>query len=206
MISLKYLLKGTFFVKEKRCQTNILDTRGLLPYTENHRVVITVRETRRLPPMKDAHRKNSKPRQRGYPLLIATALDVLRDAVENFRRNGDTNQAAAIAFYAILSIIPLYILTLLAAGLIFGGSQAETQERLIRLIQEFHPYFRKSSSPSLVRRKRYHKKVRSSAGWGSSLSSGSRQWSSTPLRRLWTSSSAPRKAGITFFPNCWPYR
>ncbi|HRR40968.1 MAG TPA: YhjD/YihY/BrkB family envelope integrity protein [Syntrophales bacterium] len=90
---------------------------------------------------KDTHRKSFQPRQRECPLFIAPALDILRDAVENFRRNGDTNQAAAIAFYAILSIIPLYILTLLAAGLVFGGSQVETQERLLRLIQEFHPYF-----------------------------------------------------------------
>jgi membrane protein len=76
----------------------------------------------------------------GSLLALATLWDILTDAIDNFRSNGDTNQAAALAFYAILSFIPLFMLTLLAAGLIFG-SHPGIQERLIATIREFHPYF-----------------------------------------------------------------
>ena len=63
-----------------------------------------------------------------YPKIIATAKnaelrlraagvwEILRDAYRNYTRNSEVNQAAAIAFYAILSLIPLFLLTLLAAG------------------------------------------------------------------------------------------
>jgi len=73
-------------------------------------------------------------------MKLATLWDVVVDAIDNFRNNGDTNQAAALAFYAILSFIPLFMLTLLAAGFIFG-SHPGIQERLIATIREFHPYF-----------------------------------------------------------------
>ncbi len=76
----------------------------------------------------------------GVALLFATAWDISADSLNNFRNNGDANQAAAIAFYAILSAIPLFILTLLLAGLTFG-SNPEMQERLIGMVREFHPYF-----------------------------------------------------------------
>jgi len=54
-------------------------------------------------------------------LKAAGGWDVLVDAIKNYRLNGDTNQAAAIAFYAILSAIPLFILTIIAAGYIFNS-------------------------------------------------------------------------------------
>lgn len=71
---------------------------------------------------------------------LAKLWDVLWDAIDNFRNNGDVNQAAAIALYAILSIIPLFILTILLAGNIFGTNQ-EIQKELVEGIQKFHPYF-----------------------------------------------------------------
>jgi membrane protein len=67
------------------------------------------------------------------------AWDILSDSIKNFQENGDGNLAASIAFYAILSAIPLLILTTLAAGLVFGSEPAIKQE-LIRVIREFHPY------------------------------------------------------------------
>jgi len=67
-------------------------------------------------------------------------LDVSRDAVSNFASNGDTNQAAAIALYAFLSIIPLFILSVLAAGRILG-SQPQIQSQLIQVLEGFHPGF-----------------------------------------------------------------
>jgi uncharacterized BrkB/YihY/UPF0761 family membrane protein len=89
--------------------------------------------------------KNGADRQAGsikeyLHLKLATTWDVLRDASDNFRNNGDVNQAAAIALYAILSIIPLFILTILLAGHIFG-TNPEIQKELIETIRKFHPYF-----------------------------------------------------------------
>ncbi|MGV8057634.1 MAG: YhjD/YihY/BrkB family envelope integrity protein [Smithellaceae bacterium] len=52
-------------------------------------------------------------------LKAAGGWDILTDAISNYHLNGDTNQAAAIALYAILSAIPLFILTVVAAGYIF---------------------------------------------------------------------------------------
>jgi uncharacterized BrkB/YihY/UPF0761 family membrane protein len=52
-------------------------------------------------------------------LKAAAVWDVLVDAINNYSLNGDTNQAAAIALYAILSAIPLFILTIVAAGYVF---------------------------------------------------------------------------------------
>src|SRR4030042_364103 len=52
-------------------------------------------------------------------LGMATSWDILCDALANYRVNGNTNQAAAIALYAILSIIPLFILTLLLVNNFF---------------------------------------------------------------------------------------
>jgi membrane protein len=54
-------------------------------------------------------------------LKVAGAWDVLVNAINNYGLNGDTNQAAAIALYAILSAIPLFILTIVVAGYIFNS-------------------------------------------------------------------------------------
>jgi membrane protein len=71
---------------------------------------------------------------------IATLRDILGDAIRNYRTNGDTNQAAAIALYAILSIIPLFILSLLLVGYLFGADP-EIQKKLIEGIRQFIPSF-----------------------------------------------------------------
>ncbi len=73
-------------------------------------------------------------------LRTATALDILKDGATNFLVNGDMNMAAAIAFYFILSIVPLLMLTIFIAGFVFG-SNPHFVDDLTRLIQSFHPYF-----------------------------------------------------------------
>ncbi len=73
-------------------------------------------------------------------LGMATADDILRDAWKNYRDNGNTNQAAAIAFYAILSLIPLFILTVIMLGRIFSSHPA-VQIKLLHAVQGIHPYF-----------------------------------------------------------------
>jgi len=69
--------------------------------------------------------------------------DVLSDAVKSFSQNGDGNQAAAIALYAILSAVPLFILTLIAAGS-FLSTNPHIQTDIVSAIQNFHPYFSES--------------------------------------------------------------
>ena len=73
-------------------------------------------------------------------LRTATALDILKDGAGNFLVNGDMNMAAAIAFYFILSIVPLLMLTIFVAGFFFG-SNPHFIDNLVGLIQKFHPYF-----------------------------------------------------------------
>jgi len=73
-------------------------------------------------------------------LGIAAVSDILGDVVKNYESNGDTNQAAAIALYAILSIIPLFILTVLMAGQFFGTYQ-NIQHDITEGIRGIHPYF-----------------------------------------------------------------
>ncbi len=72
-------------------------------------------------------------------LRLANARDVFVNAVDSFMRNGDANQAAAIAFYAILSAIPLFILTIIVISFFFGSHQSAHHE-LMRIIKDFHPY------------------------------------------------------------------
>jgi len=76
-------------------------------------------------------------------LLFAAIWDILWNAIKNYQNNGNVNQAAAISLYAILSFIPLFILTLLLASYIFG-SHPNIQKELIGAIREFHPYFSES--------------------------------------------------------------
>jgi YihY family inner membrane protein len=66
--------------------------------------------------------------------------DILSDAMKNYKSNGDVNQAAAMALYTILSIIPLFILTIIAAGYFFS-SYPNISEDIIGAIRAFHPYF-----------------------------------------------------------------
>lgn len=76
-------------------------------------------------------------------LFLATTLDIRWDANKNYRYNGNSNQAAAVSLYAILSFIPLFILTMLAANYIFG-SRPVIQHDLIETIRGFNPYFSES--------------------------------------------------------------
>ena len=73
-------------------------------------------------------------------LRFASAWEILLDTLRNYRTNGDTNQAAAIALYAILSIIPLFILTLLLVGQTFGADPG-IQKKLLEGIRQFIPSF-----------------------------------------------------------------
>ncbi len=76
-------------------------------------------------------------------LVLATARDILWDAIKNYKYNGNANQAAAISLYAILSFIPLFILTMLVANYIFGARPV-VQHELMETIQGFNPYFSES--------------------------------------------------------------
>lgn len=79
-------------------------------------------------------------REENLRMRAAGFRDVLLDAVKNFSQNGDGNQAAAIALYAILSAIPLLILTIITAGSFFT-SNPHIQKDIVGAIQNFHPYF-----------------------------------------------------------------
>ena len=79
-------------------------------------------------------------RKETFGMKAAGFRDILSDAVANFGNNGDGNQAAAIALYAILSAIPLFILTIIAAGSFFSSNPL-LQSDIVGAIQNFHPYF-----------------------------------------------------------------
>jgi len=71
-------------------------------------------------------------------IRLSALWDILKDATINFQNNGETNQAAAIALYAILSLIPLFILTILMAGHLFG-SFPDVEGELMEGIRRFSP-------------------------------------------------------------------
>jgi len=89
---------------------------------------------------KEDNAARRKMREETLRMRVAGFWDVLSDSVKNFRQNGDGNQAAAIALYAILSAIPLLILTIIAAGSFFS-SNPHIQTDIVGAIQNFHPYF-----------------------------------------------------------------
>lgn len=78
--------------------------------------------------------------RRAVAVRLEAAWEILRDGVVNYFRDGSLNQAAAIALYALLSIVPLFVLSVLAAGW-FLGANRDIQERIIEIIKGFHPYF-----------------------------------------------------------------
>jgi uncharacterized BrkB/YihY/UPF0761 family membrane protein len=73
-------------------------------------------------------------------LTTESAWDILKNAADDYRYNGDTNMAAAIAFYFILSFIPLLMLTIAMNGLVFGDNSA-IHDGLAAIVQTFNPYF-----------------------------------------------------------------
>ncbi len=82
----------------------------------------------------------SEIRKEKLKMKAAGLWDIFSDAVKNFSQNGDGNSAAAIALYAILSAIPLLILTMVAAGAFFS-SNLNIQAEIIEVIRNFQPYF-----------------------------------------------------------------
>ncbi|HET6460087.1 MAG TPA: YihY/virulence factor BrkB family protein, partial [Syntrophales bacterium] len=93
-------------------------------------------------------------------LVLATAWDILWDAIKNYKYNSNANQAAAISLYAILSFIPLFILTMLAANYIFGTRPA-VQHELIETIRGFNPYF----SETLLKQLGHIEQKKQLLGW-----------------------------------------
>jgi membrane protein len=81
-------------------------------------------------------------RARARPALLRleVAWEVFADGSVNYYRNGAFNQAAAIALYAFLSIIPLFILSVLAASTILGAHR-DIQNQMVAAIRGIHPYF-----------------------------------------------------------------
>lgn len=73
-------------------------------------------------------------------MKAAGVWDVVYDAVSNFSANGDTNQAAAVSLYTILSAIPFFILTIIVAANVFT-SYPLLQEDILDAIRSFNPYF-----------------------------------------------------------------
>lgn len=83
---------------------------------------------------------SSKEASKPVHMHLAALKDILWDAFDNFRKNGDANQAAAIALYAILSIIPLIILSLIAASYFFT-SNPDIQNTILNGLREYQPSF-----------------------------------------------------------------
>lgn len=93
-----------------------------------------------MPKRSDDKEARFKTRRATLQMKAAGLWDVVSDAVRNFSRNGDDNQAAAIALYTILSVIPLLILTIIAAGSFFS-SNPHIQGDILNAVKGFHPYF-----------------------------------------------------------------
>jgi YihY family inner membrane protein len=91
------------------------------------------------PVKKDRIARQAK-RKETFLMRAAIFWDILSDAVKNFSANSNGNQAAALAFYAILSAIPLFILTIIATGYVFTSHPNASRE-IIDVIRHFHPYF-----------------------------------------------------------------
>ena len=92
--------------------------------------------------VKDKKSKSPRAQERSESLRMKAAggWDILADSFSNYSSNGDANQAAAVAFYTILSAIPLFILTIIVAGYIFI-SYPHIQTDIIDAIRGFNPYF-----------------------------------------------------------------
>ena len=92
--------------------------------------------------IKEKKNKSLRNRERSESLRMkaASGWDILTDTSKNYRINGDANQAAAMALYTVLSAIPLFILTIIAAGYIFS-SYPHIQDDITDAIRSFLPYF-----------------------------------------------------------------
>jgi membrane protein len=99
---------------------------------------------------KPDHNKLSETTRDDVQLGMANVWDILRDAANNYAHNGDVNQAAAIAFYAILSLIPFFLLTLLTAGYVFG-TYPYIQKDIVQALKSVHPFFSEDILDQLLR-------------------------------------------------------
>jgi membrane protein len=117
--------------------------------------------------MKELHHEPSRITMylESFRMKAAGVWDVCTDALKNFRLNGDANQAAAIALYALLSIIPLFILTIVVTGYIFSA-HPHIQEEITEIIKNFNPYF----SDKLLSQLGQIEKKRHLLGWVGVLS------------------------------------
>src|SRR3972149_9636947 len=86
------------------------------------------------------HRNFPAEIKKDFELGVRSAWDILRDAFKNYSRNSDVNQAAAISFYAILYLIPFFLLTVLAASYFFGAHM-DVHKDISESIKGIHPFF-----------------------------------------------------------------
>jgi len=70
---------------------------------------------------------------------LLAVVDVLREAGQQFYRDGCPTLAAAISFYALLSLIPVCFLVIAFAGYVIGSSQ-ETYKAVLDWVREFIPH------------------------------------------------------------------
>jgi membrane protein len=73
-------------------------------------------------------------------LRLMGGWDVFVDAIINFDKNGNANQAAAIALYSILSFIPMFILTIIMVNQILGAFP-HIQHEMLEGVKKISPYF-----------------------------------------------------------------
>jgi len=92
-----------------------------------------------MPPMNGRIYPSLRRKIEQVPLGLTGMWDILQNAVRNYQYNGNTNQAAAISLYAILSFIPLFILTIIAVSSICS-SHPNIQKELIDTFRGFFPY------------------------------------------------------------------
>ncbi|MBE9547378.1 MAG: YihY/virulence factor BrkB family protein [Proteobacteria bacterium] len=70
---------------------------------------------------------------------IKLSRDVLFEAFRSFFSDDCPNLAAAIAFYSILSVIPIIFFILFASGLVLGSSES-AYITVVEFVKELHPY------------------------------------------------------------------
>jgi YihY family inner membrane protein len=120
---------------------------------------ITATESENVMIYEDEH-KLATAHKRYMRMGAADAWQILRDAYQNYTRNSEVNQAAAIAFYAILSLIPLFLLTLLVAGYFFSA-HPQVQKDIAENIRAIHPFFSDDLLTNIVKLKEKRRAV----GW-----------------------------------------
>src|SRR5437868_3124473 len=68
-----------------------------------------------------------------------TLLSAIRTAGRQFYADGCPTLAAAISFYALLSLIPVLFLVIAVAGYVIGSSQT-TYQAVMQWVREFIPH------------------------------------------------------------------